>query len=156
MVSMPFFVNCPKPGIPKIISTKMAPFTIEISMSPAEVITGVRTGRSIWREMTMRSGIPLARAVRTYSSPITSSMAARVALARRVDRLPRLKEAIEAGAVGFESATLLARVATPSTEAAWLALADISTTKIFREHVDAAELQVPSQRIAARCAPTSD
>ncbi len=69
-----------------------------------------------------------------------SSMAARVALARRVRRLPRLKTAIEAGAVGFETATLLARVASPSTEAAWLALADISTTKIFREHVDAAEL----------------
>jgi len=69
-----------------------------------------------------------------------SSMAARVALARRVRRLPRLKTAIEAGAVGFETATLLARVASPSTEAAWLELADISTTKIFREHVDAAEL----------------
>jgi len=69
-----------------------------------------------------------------------SSMAARVALARRVRRLPRLKAAIEAGAVGFETATLLARVAVPSTEAAWLALADISTTKIFREHVSAAEL----------------
>jgi len=69
-----------------------------------------------------------------------SSMAARVALARRVDQLPRLKAAIEVGSVGFESATLLARVATSSTEAAWLRLADISTTKIFREHVDAAEL----------------
>jgi len=69
-----------------------------------------------------------------------SSMAARVALARRVRRLPRLKEAIEAGAIGFETSTLLARVATPSSEAAWLELADISTTKIFREHVDAAEL----------------
>jgi hypothetical protein len=69
-----------------------------------------------------------------------SSMAARIALARRARRLPLLKVAIEAGAVGFETATLLARVATPSTEAAWLELADISTTKMFREHVDAAEL----------------
>ncbi len=69
-----------------------------------------------------------------------SSMAARVALARRACRLPRLKLAIEAGDVGFETATMLARVATPSTEGAWLALADISTAKIFREHVDAAEL----------------
>lgn len=69
-----------------------------------------------------------------------SSMAARIALARRVRRLPRLRSAIEAGVIGFETATLLARVAAPSTEAAWLALADTSTTKIFREHVDAAEL----------------
>jgi len=69
-----------------------------------------------------------------------SSMATRVALARRVRRLPRLNVAIEAGAVGLETSTLLARVASPSTEAAWLAPADISTTKIFREHVDAAEL----------------
>ena len=69
-----------------------------------------------------------------------SSMAARIALARRIQRLPSLRAAIEAGRIGFESATLLARVASPDTEAAWLDLAVISTTKIFREHIDAAEL----------------
>ncbi len=42
-----------------------------------------------------------------------SSMAARIALARRVDALPRLKATIEAGSIGFETATLLARVAGP-------------------------------------------
>jgi len=69
-----------------------------------------------------------------------SSMAARIALARRVERLPRLRSAIEDGAIGFETATLLARIARPSTEVAWLALADTLTTKLFREQVDAAEL----------------
>ena len=69
-----------------------------------------------------------------------SSMAARIALARRAEHLPRLEAALESGTIGFESATLLARIATPDTEAAWLELAIISTTKIFREHVDAAEL----------------
>lgn len=77
-----------------------------------------------------------------------SSMAARVVLARRVGRLPRLKAAIEGGAIGFETATLLARVARPATEEAWLALANISTTKIFREHVDAAELNARAQGLA--------
>ncbi|HRE89335.1 MAG TPA: HNH endonuclease [Myxococcota bacterium] len=74
-----------------------------------------------------------------------SSMAARLALARRVERLPKLRAAIEAGALGFESATLLARVASPETEGDWLDLAIISTTKIFREHVDAAELHARAE-----------
>ncbi len=77
-----------------------------------------------------------------------SSMAARVVLARRVGRLPRLKAAIEGGVIGFETATLLARVARPATEEAWLARACISTTKIFREHVDAAELHTRAQGLA--------
>lgn len=69
-----------------------------------------------------------------------SSVAARVALARRVERLPKTKAAILAGTLGFESATLLARVASTETEGLWLDRAIISTTKIFREEVDAAEL----------------
>ncbi len=69
-----------------------------------------------------------------------SSMAARIALARRISGLPLLEAAIHNGAIGFEAATLLARVARPTTEAAWLALAGISTVKRLREQVDAAEL----------------
>jgi len=61
-------------------------------------------------------------------------------VARRVARLPKTRAAIEAGVIGFESATLLARVASGETEDLWLDRAIISTTKIFREHVDAAEL----------------
>ena len=69
-----------------------------------------------------------------------SSMAARIALARRIPSLPLLEAAIHNGAIGFEAATLLARVARPSSEFAWLALAEISTVKLLRERVDAAEL----------------
>jgi hypothetical protein len=94
-----------------------------------------------------RCGLPSTHGYRTADDYFRealglapSSMAARIALARRVDALPRLKATIEAGSIGFETATLLARVAGPATEVAWLALASISTTKIFREHVDAAEL----------------
>jgi len=79
-----------------------------------------------------------------------SSMAARIALARRVDALPRLKATIEAGSIGFETATLLARVAGPATEEAWLALASISATKMFREHVDAAELHARVDGLPSR------
>ncbi len=87
-----------------------------------------------------------------------STMAARIALARRVDALPRLKATIEAGSIGFETATLLARVAGPKTEEAWLALASISTTKIFREQVDAAELhaRVDGRPVRALAPPTAD
>lgn len=74
-----------------------------------------------------------------------SSMAARVALARRVERLPKTKAAILAGNLGFESATLLARVASPETESLWMDRAIISTTKIFREQVDAAELHARAE-----------
>lgn len=102
-----------------------------------------------------RRGLPSAHGHRTVDSyymdelgVAPSSVAARMALARRVDRLPRLRAAIESGAIGFESATLLARIASPRTESAWLALADISTTKIFREHVDAAELHARVQGLA--------
>lgn len=87
-----------------------------------------------------------------------SSMAARIALARRVGRLTRLEDRIHHGTIGFETATLLARVASPETENAWLALADISTVKLFREQVDAAELHarihgLPLDRLAP---PTPD
>jgi hypothetical protein len=69
-----------------------------------------------------------------------SSMGARIALARRIPGLPLLEAAIHNGAIGFEAATLLARVARPRTEGAWLSLAETLTVKLFREHVDAAEL----------------
>jgi len=69
-----------------------------------------------------------------------SSMAARIALSGRSRRLPQLRAAIEFGRIGFEAATLLGRVASPSTEGAWLALADTLTVKLLREHLAAAEL----------------
>jgi hypothetical protein len=112
-----------------------------------------------------RSRLPLTPGYRTADDYFRealgmapSSMAARIALARRVDALPRLKATIEAGAIGFETATLLARIAGPTTEEAWLTLASISTTKIFREHVGAAELHarvdgLPVHRLAL---PTAD
>lgn len=87
-----------------------------------------------------------------------SSMAARIALARRVARLTRLEDRIHHGTIGFETATLLARVASPETENAWLALADISTVKLFREQVDAAELhaRVHGQPLDRLAPPTPD
>ena len=69
-----------------------------------------------------------------------SSMAARIALARRIPSLPLLEAAIHNGAIGFEAATLVARVARPTAEFAWLSLAETLTVKLFRERVDAAEL----------------
>jgi hypothetical protein len=112
-----------------------------------------------------RCGLPSTHGYRTADDYFRealglapSSMAARIALARRVDALPRLKATIEAGSIGFETATLLARVAGPATEEAWLALASISTTKIFREWVDAAELHARVDGLPTRplAPPTVD
>lgn len=94
-----------------------------------------------------RRGLPFAHGHRTIDSDYREELGiapSRIALAR----LPKLRAAIKDGAIGFESATLLARVASPRTESAWLALADISTTKIFREHVDTAELHARVQGLA--------
>lgn len=69
-----------------------------------------------------------------------SSMGARIALARRLPCLAGVEGAIFRGQLGFEAASLVARVATPQTEVEWLALAERSTVKQLREAVEAAEL----------------
>jgi len=75
---------------------------------------------------------------REFSRTLVELRALSTGLTRRDLRLCEL--ALGPGAAGFASATLLTRVASPSTGAGWLAVADSSTIKIFREHVDAGEL----------------
>lgn len=65
-----------------------------------------------------RQGLPSTHGHRTVDSDhldepgvAPSSIAARMALARAVNRSPKLRASIEGGAIGFESATLLARIA---------------------------------------------
>ena len=87
-----------------------------------------------------------------------SSMAARIALARRCQRLTHVRAAVESGRIGFEAATLIARIASPATEGAWLALADTLTVKLLREHVDAAELhaRLDDRPLVGLAPPTPD
>ena len=53
-------------------------------------------------------------------------------LARRLQSLPRLTEALESGAIGWSMAELLARHATPQTEAALLTIARAQTVQSMR------------------------
>ena len=63
----------------------------------------------------------------------------RIKLARACERLPLLAEAVATMSVGFESALLLTRVATPRTEEAWIERAQRRTYKLLRQEVRAVE-----------------
>jgi hypothetical protein len=70
------------------------------------------------------------------------SLRNRCALARDVERLPELGVALDSGAIGYETARLVARVATPETIEAWIDRAKRRTWKHLREEVDAVELSM--------------
>lgn len=78
-----------------------------------------------------------------------SSLAARRALALRLERLPGVAAALGAAQIGVEAALQLVRVATPNTEAAWIERASRRTIKHLREEVAAA-------RVAVRLAGVTD
>jgi len=71
-----------------------------------------------------------------------SSFVARRALALRLERLPGVAAALGAAHIGVEAALQLVRVATPSTEAAWIDRARRRTIKHLREEVAAALVAV--------------
>jgi hypothetical protein len=71
-----------------------------------------------------------------------SSFVARRALALRLEKLPRVAEALAAGHIGVEAAVQAVRVATPSTEGAWVERAQQRTIKHLREEVAAALIAV--------------
>jgi HAMP domain-containing protein len=84
-----------------------------------------------------------------------SSVAARRALALRLEKLPRVAGALGAGHVGVEAALQVVRVATPDTAAAWVERAQHRTIKHLREEVAAALVAV---RLSgdADCPPPAD
>jgi hypothetical protein len=67
-----------------------------------------------------------------------SSWLAKRALALRLEKLPRVAAALGADQLGVEAAVQLVRVATPTTEAAWVERARQRTIKHLREEVAAA------------------
>jgi len=69
-----------------------------------------------------------------------SSVKARLALSRRAERLPGLRGALERGAIGFEAAMLVGRVATAEAVGAWVERAAERTLKHLHEEVAVAEL----------------
>jgi hypothetical protein len=81
-----------------------------------------------------------------------SSFVARRALALRLEKLPRVAEALGAGQLGVEAAVQVVRVAALGTEAAWVERAQQRTIKHLREEVAAALIAVRLSG-AADCPP---
>jgi hypothetical protein len=71
-----------------------------------------------------------------------SSLVARRALALRLQTLPGVAQALGTGQLGVEAAMQVVRVATPSTEAAWVERARQRTIKHLRQEVAAALIAV--------------
>jgi hypothetical protein len=69
-----------------------------------------------------------------------SAVKAKRALARRAKTLPQLREAVNARALGYEAARLVAAVASPETADAWMERARERTVKHLREEVDVTEM----------------
>jgi len=84
-----------------------------------------------------------------------SSFAARRALGLRLEKLPRVAEALGAGQIGVEAAVQVTRVAVPDTEVAWAERARRRTIKHLREEVAAALVAVRVSGEAA-CPPPVD
>jgi len=88
-----------------------------------------------WRRLGYASDAQYARE-RLGSSP--SLLLARRALAVRLEKLPGVAAALGSGQIGVEAAVQIARIATPSTAAAWVLRARRRTIKHLREEVAAA------------------
>ncbi len=69
-----------------------------------------------------------------------SALRSKVSLARRTEGRDQLIDALQEGRIGFEAAQLIARIATPETERAWLTRATRRTFKHLREEVQAVEM----------------
>jgi hypothetical protein len=84
-----------------------------------------------------------------------SSLAARRALALRLESLPSVAAALGKNQIGVEAALQIVRIATANTEAAWIERASRRTIKHLREEVAAAQVAV---RLAGEsdCPPPDD
>jgi hypothetical protein len=71
-----------------------------------------------------------------------SSVIARRSLALRLERLPQVAQALSGAEIGVEAALQVVRIATPTTELAWLERARERTVKHLREEVSAALVAV--------------
>ncbi len=69
-----------------------------------------------------------------------ASLRSKLSLARRSQGLRQVADALQQGQIGFEAAHLIARIATPTTERAWLTRATRRTFKHLREEVQAVEM----------------
>jgi hypothetical protein len=84
-----------------------------------------------------------------------SSLRGRRSLALRLEKLPRVSEALGTGQIGLEAALQVVRVAAASTEAAWVERARQRTVKHLREEVTAALVAIRFSG-EAECVPPTE
>jgi len=84
-----------------------------------------------------------------------SGIATRVALVRRLTRLPAVEAALIEVRIGYAAAALIARVSGAMTEAAWVARAEHLTVKLLREELDARPSIGPGRLCRGRAARTA-
>ncbi len=85
-----------------------------------------------------------------------SAVYARMTLANRAAHLGHVGDALHQGRIGYEAASLIARVATPDTEEAWVERATRRTHKHFEEEVRAAEQIARMMRLEDPPGPPSE
>ena len=85
-----------------------------------------------------------------------ASLKGRMTLARRAGRVPELAEAVAAGRIRYEAASLVARVATPDTAKEWLARAEARSLKHLREEVDLSETLARIENDASLLSPPEE
>src|SRR5690606_31704638 len=85
-----------------------------------------------------------------------ASMKARLTLARRCRRLPAVAQALEAGHIGFEAASLVARVASPQTVERWIARARERTIQHLREEIEGVEMLARARGDASELVPPDE
>ena len=105
-----------------------------------------------WRRLGFASEAQYARERLGVS---VSSLRAKRALARRLRTLPVVRAALEAGAISFDAAQQIARVATEQTEPLWVERAKCRTAKHLREEVELAEM-VARRAGQGGCLPPSE
>ena len=82
-----------------------------------------------------------------------AAVKARMTLARRCDLVPEVAVALDDGALGFEAARLVSRVADPTTVDAWLQRAACRTVKHLQEEVEAVETIARADGLTGSLAP---
>lgn len=85
-----------------------------------------------------------------------SSLRQRINLARQVEVLPDVAQAMESGTIGFEAARLVTRIATPDSVEAWIARARVRTVVHLREEVEAVEFVARMTDGASLDPPSAD
>ena len=85
-----------------------------------------------------------------------ASLRSKLSLARRSQALHQVADALQQGQIGFEAAHLIARIATPTTERAWLTRATRRTFKHLREEVQAVEMSTRFAGATDHCPPNQE